>query len=147
MLWSSSPTRKIWLPGAASRRARRSWLRSTSWTSSTRRWAQRDRQPASREVALQHPERVRDQVVEVAGARRGESPLVGDERARHRAGGGVGGNLRGRHAEVQLQAREGVVEPAPTAGVGLREELAQEALARDEGRQPAGVAQDLQARA
>src|SRR5450759_646451 len=46
MDWSSSPTRKIRLSGAASRRAMRSWLASTSWTSSTSKCAHRDRQRA-----------------------------------------------------------------------------------------------------
>ncbi len=115
MVWSSSPTRKTRFAGAASRRASRSWLRSTSWTSSTSRCAQRARQRASSAgVALERPERAGDEVVEVERAGRRERPLVGDEGARDGPGRRVARRPPRRvDAEVELQPREGVVEAPP----------------------------------
>ena len=58
--------------------------------------------------------------------------LVGDERAGDRARRRVARDLVGRHPEVELEPREGEVEPAAVRGAGLREQLAQQRVAVDE---------------
>ncbi len=116
MVWSSSPTRKTLLAGAASSSASSSWVRSRSWASSTRRLRHRPRQRSStRSSALEQAEGSHHQVVEVDAARLGDRALVGEERGGHRAGSRVARDLRGRDPEVELEAGEGEIEPPAAA--------------------------------
>ena len=146
MLWSSSPTRKIRFAGAASRRASRSWLRSTSWTSSTSRCAQRERQLAEqRRVALERPERARDEVVEVDRAGRRRAPA----RRRRRRARRARARGRGRPPSAvtprsSLSREKASSRRRRAAGSASGSDLAQDAVARHEARRAAGVAQDLE---
>ncbi len=65
-----------------------------------------------RRIGVEPVERPPDEIVEVEGAARRECPLVRHERPAGGSGVGIGVDLGGVHAELQLEPRERGVEPA-----------------------------------
>jgi hypothetical protein len=84
-------------------------------------------------VVLEHLGRSKDEVVEVEAARCLDGSLVGDEGSGDRPGVGIGGDVVGRHAELDLQARDRGVEPQEGGGVGPGRDLGEDSGAVDHG--------------
>ena len=101
------------MPGAARSSASSSWVRSRSCASSTSRCAHRPRQrPARAASASRRPSARTTRSSKSTPPSSRDRPLVGDERARDRARRGIARHVVGGDAEVQLEAREGEVQPA-----------------------------------
>ena len=132
-------------PGAASRSARRSCERSTSWTS-------HEQVPAALTPACQ---RVRSRSSASSAPRtrsskssppRGDRGLVGDEGPRERSGLGIGRDLGSADAEVELQPRERRVEPAEVGRRRVRPQFRHQCgTVQQRLHGQTGIAQDLAA--
>lgn len=97
-------------------------------------------------VGLESAHGSHHQVVEVEAAGRGDRRLVRDECSGDRARLGVGRDLAGGHAKIELQPRDRGVELTPAGWVDVLGDTPQDKHPIDErfGR-GAGIAQDLEA--
>ena len=86
-----------------------------------------------------------DEIVEVEGAHLPERVLVLDERPGQRPGIRVGGDVCRRHAQLDLEPRDGTVELHHAGVVELRPQATDEALAIGQLDRSPGLAQDLEA--
>ena len=96
-------------------------------------------------VRCEVAKRERHEVVEIVRAGVRERGLVSEKRSRDRSGRRVASNLGRGDRQVQLQARERAVEPAPRGGVEIRAGAPEDRVPRAQCRILAGIAEDLEA--